>query len=60
MSMTPLALGVFLSIWVEGENFKTAPQGLDHTVGPKLAASGANCGVPRPGMPKRWPPTTAP
>ena len=27
-------------IWIEGENFKTAPEGLEMAAGPKAAASG--------------------
>jgi predicted esterase len=38
--MTPLALGMLLAIWVEGENYKTAPEGLPMTVAPKAPASG--------------------
>jgi dienelactone hydrolase len=38
--MAQVALGVFLAIWIEGENFKTAPQGLERNVGLKAPASG--------------------
>ena len=34
------ALAVILLIWIEGENFKTAPEGLEMTIGAKAPASG--------------------
>ncbi len=35
------ASGLFLAIWIEGENYKTAPEGLEQNVGLKPPASGA-------------------
>lgn len=38
--MAQVALGVFLAIWIEGENYKTAPEGVERNVGLKAPASG--------------------
>ncbi len=38
--MAPVALGMFLAIWIEGENYKTAPDGVERNVGLKAPASG--------------------
>ena len=38
--MTQLAVGVFLAIWIEGEDFRTAPEGLEMAIALKAPASG--------------------